>query len=181
MRKIIKGYKYLFPIAALIFSTPAVSYDAVFNVTGKVAAGTCSIKSSQTQNVNLGDHTIGANGFGQKIGSTTKDVQWELNFDCDANTIISVYLTGDNDPDNNTVLRLDSNNSAKGLGIETVANDGISIDWHALPFYRERSVTKAGRPAGPIKVLFKSRYKQTAAVVTPGPANGNLGIDISYN
>lgn len=181
MRRIIKDYKYLFSVAALIFSTPAVSYDAVFNVTGKVVASTCFIKSSQTQNVTLGDHTIGANGFGQKIGSTTKDVQWELNFDCDANTVIYVFLTGESDPDNNTILRLNSSNSAKGLGIITYSNDNIGYDWHALPFNRERSVIKPGRPAGPVKVLFKSSYRQTAAVITPGPANGNLGIDISYN
>ncbi|MEX6224556.1 hypothetical protein AB6F55_06850 [Providencia hangzhouensis] len=80
MNQNIRYATYVFAIALLFFSTKSMSYDAIFNITGRVSANTCSVQSAKTFNVNLGDNIIGWSGFGSGINTKSKKVDWRIDF-----------------------------------------------------------------------------------------------------
>lgn len=173
------AYRYFFLILTFILPVEAFSYDAIFNVSGRVQAGTCSMSSSRVQNVNLGDHLINSS-FGLKNGSTTKPVEWSLVFDCGENTGMSIRLSGDA-PYRGTILRLSGRDAATGLGIETRYRTSLKPSISHIMMFDSNISTRSNREnGGPFTVFFESYYKQTADVVTPGPANGDLNLDIYY-
>ncbi|EPL6454372.1 MULTISPECIES: fimbrial protein [Providencia] len=179
MNKITKGTLNTLFIAAFLFSAQAVSYDAVFNITGRVAANTCSVKSSRTLDVNLGDHLIGANNFGNKVGSQTKDVKWQIDLDCDKDTKIEALLRGSGYTADNTVLILPRvTGGADGVGIRTsYSNDKVL--WHWMVLNRNITIHSSG-VNGKTSLYFSSYYVQMEQTITPGKANANIDVEITY-
>lgn len=169
-------YTYLISIFMLFFSSSSMSYDAVFNVSGRVQAGTCSIKSNKNQNIRLGDHSINSS-FGMSKGSKTRAVRWSLEFDCAQGVGIDA-MAGGSGSLGGSVLGLSGNDSAKGIGIETVF---WMSNYHSIPvrFYVTSPLFSGGTQG--IKVVnFDSYYIQTGEKVTPGSANAVLDLDIMY-
>lgn len=180
IKRIKSAYHYFFLMLMFFLPVEALSYDAIFNVTGRVQAGTCSLNSSRVQNVNLGDHLINST-FGLKNGSTTKPAEWSLVFDCAENAGISVTLSGSSSY-RDTILRLSGRDAATGLGIQTRYRTSTNpVSSYIMMFDSSISVRSNQERGGPFTVYFASYYKQTADVVTPGPANGDLSLDIYYN
>ncbi|MBP6122077.1 MULTISPECIES: fimbrial protein [Providencia] len=183
MNSIMKVCAYFFSILALIFSTQAMSYDAVFNVTGAVRAGTCKLTSYVAYDIFLGDHLIGANGFGNSKGSKTKEVEWVMSFDCPENSGVYIRPRGNTySSSEDTILSLDyisGSTSAKGLGIETSYSKNRT-SWYAMRLYSNITVHGRFEPAGSTTMYFRSVYKQMDATITPGIANATLNIDVTY-
>ncbi len=181
MDYITKGCAYLFSILALIFSTQAISYDAVFNISGAVRAGTCSLSTPKSLDVGLGDHLIGANDFGKKIGSKTKGVRWELNFNCPEGVGIVLYPQGNTySGSEDAILGLRGADSAKGVGIETSHSLNLT-SWWIIRLYSRLSVRSPSASAGPFTVYFNSYYKQMIETITPGTGNATMELDVIYN
>ncbi len=183
MNSIIKACVYLLSISISIFSAPAISYDAVFNVTGAVRAGTCKLTSYVAYDIFLGDHLIGANGFGNSKGSKTKNVEWVMSFDCPENAGVRIQPRGNTySSSEKAILALDyvsGSTSAKGIGIETAYSKNLS-SWYTMGLYSSITVHGRSDPAGSTTMYFRSAYKQMDATVTPGVANASLDIDVTY-
>ncbi|WP_369310242.1 fimbrial protein [Providencia rettgeri] len=170
---------YALAILAMCFSQQAISYDALFSVTGRVSSSTCSLVSSDSQNIFLGNHTIGENNFGNKKGSKTEPIYWRLEFDCDKNEEISMRLSGSAYLDDAFALKLTSGTgSAKGFGIyNVVSGDGVSYYQWALNRDYVISVKDVN---GKRRIYFKSNYVQMEENIEPGKANATMEIQITY-
>lgn len=183
MNLIIKVCVYLLSISISIFSAPAISYDAVFNVTGAVRAGTCKLTSYVAYDIFLGDHLIGANGFGNSKGSTTKEVEWVMSFDCPENAGVRITPRGNiYSSSERTILSLDyisGSTSSKGIGIETTYSKNRT-SWYKMALNSNVLVHGTFESAGPVAMYFRSAYKQMDATITPGIANATLDIDVTY-
>lgn len=170
-----------FPLTIfMILSAPALSYDAIFDIKGGVQVSTCDYTSAISPVVNLGVHAIGENDFGLRIDSKTPAVDWALTFDCPENVKITVYPRGEAySSSQNSILALGNDSTAKGLGIETLYNKGTS--WLVMPLHTQTSLRGAGEKEGKVTVNFQSYYKQMDAQVTPGKANANLNLEVTYD
>lgn len=179
MANFIRYSAYLITPIILFFSFQAASYDAIFNITGRVSTNTCSLSSSRTQNIFLGDRSIGENNFGLRVGSETNSVKWTLELDCDKGTNINIKLSGSAVPGNKTALKLNSETgSAKGVGIATYIGDN-GIAYILREINQERSITTSKK--GATTIYFSSAYVQTDSVIEPGKANASMDVDIIYN
>lgn len=177
--KLLRFYLNILIVLTLFFSQQAMSYDAVFNVTGRVSANTCSLQSSRSQNIFLGDHVIGENNFGNKLNSETKKVYWQLEFDCDKNTQINMTLVGSSYSGNESVLVLDRGaDSAKGVGVYTyIGNNGVT---YARQVLNRKYKVSGSDVNGKTKIYFSSSYVQLENNIEPGKANASMEIEIDY-
>nr|WP_282552141.1 fimbrial protein [Providencia rustigianii] len=170
-------YTYLISIFMLFFSSNSMSYDAVFNVSGRVQAGTCSIKSNKNQDVRLGDHSINSS-FGMSKGSKTRAVRWSLEFDCAQDVGIEAVANGFGGL-GSSVLSISGNDAAKGIGVETYF---WMSNYASYPLRLGLTSTLVPKGKEGIKVVnFDSYYIQTEDKVTPGSANAVLSLDVKYN
>lgn len=176
-----KNATYILALVTSIFSAQALSYDAVFNVTGRVSSNTCSLSSDSTMNVNLGDHYIGEKNFGLHKGSFTPYAEWKVKLNCDKGTKIYVYLKGDAYPSsNNMALKINNTSgSATGVGILTEYSTTNPI-FYDITLNKKTEVTP-DKVNGNLTISFRSKYSQVENSVTPGTANASMTLDITYN
>ena len=178
MNQNIRYATYVFAIALLFFSTKSMSYDAIFNITGRVSANTCSVQSAKTFNVNLGDNIIGWSGFGSGINPKSKKVDWRIDFNCDKDATIYFNFRGNNSSRDRELLMLSPlHGSAKGVGIKTELDFGTSSV--TIGFYSSILASYSG-VEGKRTLILRSYYVQTDSVVTPGIANASMDIDVTY-
>ena len=179
MKILIKAGSYLVCLLTLTLAGKAVAYDAVFDIKGRVAANTCVMIASKTQNVFLGGHYIGDSGFGLKKGSIAAGARWDLDFRCEAGTQLEMRLVGNTYINDDTLLSIPNTvGSAKGIGIRT-ARSADRITWHELPLNRNRSGTTAGVEDKTI-IYLDSYYVQAADTITAGPANASMTVELTY-
>ncbi|HEC8323557.1 TPA: type 1 fimbrial protein [Providencia rettgeri] len=166
----------------LLFPVKSFGYDAIFNVTGRVSSNTCSIQSSRIQNIHLGDYTISQSGFGlgSGVNSQSKDVRWQIDFDCDKGTKINIALQGRQYPGANTVLDIDnSTDKARGIGIRVeYSNDRTS--WYRMIIGGRDTLASPSYVDGKLSIYFNSYYIQMEKTITPGKANATMDIEVTY-
>lgn len=179
MKILIKAGSYLACMLTLALAGKAVAYDAVFDIKGRVAANTCVMSSSKTQNVNLGDHYIGDNGFGLKKGSKTAGVRWDLDFRCEAGTKLHMRFAGNTYGDTGDVLAIpNTTGSAKGIGIQTKRSEN-RITWHII-WFGSNAFAGTAEATGNKTIYLESNYVQAADTITAGTANANMTVEITY-
>lgn len=175
-----KGYTYFLGACILWISTPAISYNTLFDIKGGIKMSTCEVLSSEVLYITLGDAVLGKNLFGEYVGSTSEKADWDVVLDCPKGVPISTYFTGTPVGTLRTVAELDKvSDAAKGFGVETEVsiNGG---DWSVVDIARKNNHLSSSEE-GAYTMNFRSYYKQTSNDVSPGSANATMSLEIIYN
>ena len=175
-----KGYTYFIGAYISLISSPALSYDTLFDIKGGIKMSTCEVLSSEIQNIVLGDMVLGKDGFGDYVGSTSEKADWDVVLDCPKGVPISTFFNGFTVGTLRTVAELDkASDMVKGFGVETE----ISInggDWSVVDIARKNNHLSSTEE-GIYTMNFRSYYKQTNNDVSPGSANATMSLEIIYN
>lgn len=163
-----------------LFCPPAFSYDAVFNVTGRVQENTCRFSGSNKADVDLGNHTIDPKGFGSYVGSQTREVSWMFTLSCSEGTSVSYSISGSYYENDKTVLRIDNtSDKAEGVGIAVfVSTDNLIFQRQAIGW--PYSVPKKNIVNGILEFHMRAHYQQVEKDISPGSANSNLTVEFTY-
>ncbi|WP_272675673.1 fimbrial protein [Providencia sp. PROV092] len=163
-----------------LFPVKSFSYDAIFNITGRVSSNTCSVQSSRIQNVHLGDYTIGQSGFGSGVNTQSKDVRWQIDFDCDKDTKINIALQGSRYSGSDTVLDIDSSSDrARGVGIRIEYSNNRTL-WYRMVIGGRGTLVSPSNVDGKLSIYFNSYYIQMEKTILPGKANATMDVEVTY-
>lgn len=140
---------------------------------GRVTEVSCEV-SDKTENVDvfMGDLSVGS--F-RKLGDVSPQKKFQINLEDCSDSISHAELTfqGDADNDNPNLLKLSSESTADGVGVEILNISGQPIELnHPVPGI----IVKPGSNV----LEFFLRYKSTKNVVLPGEANAVMYFDINY-
>jgi major type 1 subunit fimbrin (pilin) len=167
---------------ALIFAVFSTSYinssyaaDGTVNFTGNIRADACTVSAtSQTLNVALG--TVSATSF-SSVGDKTSSAPFQIQLTACPPTVTSVAVRFDgvSDDTNPDLLKLDSGQTATGVGIEIADSSGAPIPLHvdSVPY-----TVDGGTNA--VDMDFNGRYVSTSLTVGAGTANATSQFTIMY-
>ncbi|ABE37015.1 fimbrial family protein [Paraburkholderia xenovorans LB400] len=151
----------------------------------KLLPQTCEAASPNTT-VDLGKVTLGENGFGNSVNSTSVGRSFTIDMNCYTNGTPASYklaLTLDpaglSVPGQNGVLALDGTSTASGAGIQILDGAGIN----PVTFGNLQMVGQFGvdiRPPTSFSVPLYARFIQTGQTVSPGRARAQAAFTISY-
>lgn len=147
--------------------------DGTVNFTGNIIANACTVTTATAnQTVVLGDvATTAFSAAGAKASPTKFNIQLT---NCDAAIHqVAIKFDGVSDPTNASLLKLDSGQTATGVGIEISDASG-----NVIPLHTASATTAIS--SGAATLNFVGRYVSTVAAVTAGTANGTSQFTLNY-
>lgn len=159
---------------SMMSAVAAHAADGTVHFNGNIVSDACTIDASgQNLTVNMGDVATAAFSA---VGDKASPSKFSINVtDCpDTVKQVSVKFDGTSDSDNTDLLKLDSDQTAKGVAIEIASDAGTAIPLHsASPAYTVAD-------DGSATLDFVGRYVSTAATVEAGTANATSQFTINY-
>ncbi|ENA0608713.1 fimbrial protein [Enterobacter bugandensis] len=157
------------------FGSGAMAADGTIKFEGDIVDTPCVVSSESS------DQTVSMGKVKSSIFTKAKDVAPEQGFnikldECSTSVKKNANVTfiGTQDTADNTLLAINNaSGAAKGVGIEILNNSGTAI---AMGSASADTALKDGQDT----LLFKARYKSTAATVTPGSANAQTDFEVNY-
>ncbi|MCU6398712.1 MULTISPECIES: fimbrial protein [Enterobacter] len=166
-------------VSGITFATQAA--DGKINFTGTILDSACTIDTSTAnQTVNLGKIPKSSFSAAGSVAAATR-FSIMLNNCPAAVTSASIKFDGTADSSDTSILALNSDQTAKGVGVAFYEEDGIT----AIPLATQsKSITldtSAGEDAANSnKMTFVAKYKATQAAVVAGTANATSDFTITY-
>lgn len=156
------------------FMGAANAADGTINFSGSLTADACKVDTtSQNQTVTLGN--VATTAFAAK-GDKASPTKFDLKLtDCPATVSSTVVkFDGTADAADSSLLALNSDATASGVGIEIANDAGVAIPLHqaseAFPLVE-----------GANTLNFVARYKSDADAVVAGTANSVSQFTLNYN
>lgn len=138
----------------------------------RIIVASCTINGSNDFNINLGDWF---DTKFNKIGDVSNNIDIPISLSCIAGTNIKVTVTSDNiDDAANGRIGLTGIDKATGIAVQLLNNAGVAITLNQQITQRDNTAQ------GNYIFGWKARYIKTAATVTPGIANANATVNITY-
>ncbi len=153
----------------------AQAADGTVHFTGTITADACTINGGTTGPLEVALGTVASSAMAG-VGTKSTPTKFTIALtECDASlTSAAVKFDGTADATDATLLKLDSDSTATGVGIEIGEADGTPLGL----FTASKSVAIA---SGAASLDFVGRYKSTAAAPVAGAANGTSQFTINYN
>lgn len=181
MRLIKKSYTYVLGMMIALTSFQSIGYDTLFNIYGGIGHTTCRLKSSPTQNVSLGEVTMGDGGFGLRAGSYSDYVYWDIVFYCPQDVGVMADFNGEYVRYYRAVLVLNNvPGAAQGFGVETQLFVPNKNKWESIDISSKRDVISRADRDTETTLQFRSFYRQTSDDASSGIGNSTLEIEFTY-
>lgn len=151
--------------------------DGTVKFVGNIVDEACVVDTnSANQTVQLGD--VAASSFGGSAGVQSTAQKFDIVLTaCPAGTV-AVGFAGASDAVDTTLLKLDADQTAAGVGVRINNIDGTQVLMNdtASP---ERVTVPAG--GGDVTLSYVGQYQSTSASVTAGTANATSQFTVLYN
>ena len=147
-------------------------YPITLNITGGTITTTACSLVSTSINVPLDDV------FDIKFtGVTTGDKGFDIGLTCDKDAKINVSLAGTQNSDTTDTSVLALTNAGQS---GTATGVGIQLLYGGVPLKINNNILLKTSAGGQETLQFTARYYQTNKLVTPGKANSNATLNITY-
>lgn len=168
---------YLF--SAVLGSLPGLTIASAGSILfeGYITENACIIESNDvSQVVDLG--TISTSAF-SAAGQVASPTRFTISLKDCPQTVKSVSFTfnGVSDQNNPTLISLDDDSSASGIGIALYEYDSVS----QIPLFSASKVRELNADTDVNVLTFIAKYMATQAKVTPGTANSVTEFVAVYN
>jgi major type 1 subunit fimbrin (pilin) len=170
------GMSTLVLIGCICSGLADASSNGVINFTGEIIAGGCDVvPGSDYLTVNLG--TLSQKSF-KGVGSTMGAARFDVALTNCHPELVSVGLVFDGMPsaEDTSILALQGENSAVGVGIALYEMDGTT----PVPLQTPSEMKVLDGEASTV-LRYVVKYKATAEMVTPGSANATANFTLVYN
>lgn len=161
--------------SSVVGLSAANASDGQVHFTGSITADACTVNGGVAGPLEVELGTVASSamaGVGTKSTPTKFTIALTA---CDASlTSAAVKFDGTSDSADETLLQLDSDSTATGVGIEIGEADGTP-----LPLYTASQSVPI--TSGAANLDFVGRYKSTAAAPVAGSANGTSQFTVNYN
>ena len=164
-------------ISNMLIGTSGVQQGGTGGVYFSLNLGSHNVKlksCSIINNVNIKLATVLVKDFsgpGSLAGSPASD---NLQLNCPSSVTGNLTISGNTDAyDTRRVLALDSSSTAKGIGYAIKVRDvNVQIN---------NNISLGTLSSGVNNIKFTADYIQTLSTITPGSANANANLNITYN
>lgn len=161
-------------LMSLIATSVMAAPDVTINFNGSILASTCSasIAAGTVASVSLGQ--FGVNQFSGSVGDETIAVPFSIDLNgCPASGITGVTATFVGNADANGDLNVTGGATGVSIRIKDVAHNANVVLGTATG-----SSTLLGLST--LSLPFTANYITTSAVPVAGPANGTVGVNLTY-
>ncbi|MBS1206122.1 MAG: fimbrial protein [Proteobacteria bacterium] len=160
-------------VAALFSTQYASAADGTINFNGNITDTACTIDaSSANQTVTMG--TVSKTSF-QGAGSTAAPTRFTISLTACPDTTAKVRFDGPTAPGNASILRLNTGETAEGVGVAIYEDDSSTL----IPV-STASAAKTLSNAGENVLAYVAKYMATGDSVIAGSANATASFTITY-